>query len=70
METRIVRIGPATCGTRGAWQVEIDDTCVCVRASRGEALDVAHRVLSAFELSGVPCEAVISTDVRPVRIAA
>lgn len=68
--TKICRIGPARCGTHDAWQVEVDDTCVAVMSSRTEALDAARRIVRMFEQAGVPCEAVLSTDVRPVLIAA
>ena len=68
--TKICRISPTRCGTHDAWQVEIDDTCVSVMSSRAEALDVARRIVRKFEQAGVPCEAVLSTDVRPVLIAA
>ena len=64
--TKICRISPARCGTHDAWQVEIDDTCVSVSSSRAEALDMARRIVRMFEETGVPCEAVLSTDIRGV----
>ena len=68
--TKICRISPARCGTHDAWQVEIDDTCVFVMPSQAEALDAARRIVRKFEQAGVPCEAVLSHDARPVLIAA
>jgi len=65
--TKICRISPVS---THSWQVEVDDTCVSVRATRDEAIEIALRIVDAYTQVGVPCEAVLSSDSRPVRIAA
>lgn len=68
--TKILRISPTHSGGHDAWQVEMDDSCVCVCASQASALAYVERMLRLLERSGVPCEAVLTHEARPVRIAA
>ena len=68
--TKILRISPTHSGGHDAWQVEMDDSCVCVCASQSSALAYAERMESLLEKGGMPCEVVLSHEARPVRIAA
>ena len=68
--TKLIRISPTAGGDHPAWQLEIDDACVLVLSSRSAALEAAQHIVEAMKLAGEPCDAIVSTDARPVRIAA
>ena len=68
--TKLIRISPTHIGDQPAWQLEIDDVCVQVLSSRTAALEAAHYIVSELKRLGEPCDAIVSTDERPVRIAA
>ena len=68
--TKLIRISPTHCGDQPAWQLEIDDACVLVLSSRAAALEAAHRIVGEMKRAGEPCDAIVSSDARPVRIAA
>lgn len=68
--TKILQISPTHTGGHPAWQVELDDSCVCVCASQSAALAYAERMERLLGNSGMPCEVVLTHEARPVRIAA
>lgn len=68
--TKILQISPTHAGGNDAWQVEMDDMCVCVCATQAGALAYAERMARVLDRTGELCEVVLTHEARPVRIAA